>query len=106
MMMFGALLACAGNAIETSVEFQRNPIGIELFAPRFSWKNLSNDWNVQQPFYRIRIARSESDLEHSRHLVWDSEKVNSTDSHLIAYTGPELNPNCTYWWGLSIPENG
>lgn len=93
MMMFGGLLACVGNVIETSVEFQRNPIGIELSVPRFSWKNLSNDGNVQQSFYRIRIARSESDLEHSRHLVWDSEKVNSIDSHLIAYTGPELNPN-------------
>jgi len=106
LMMLCGLLAFAGNSVETSVEFQDNPVGMELSAPRFSWKNLTKDADSQQEYYRIEVAQSESDIKKNKHLVWDSEKVSSTQSHLIAYAGPRLKPNSIYWWKVTVWTSG
>lgn len=102
IILLGGLLSYAGNLIETSVEFQHNPVGISLSSPRFSWKIISNDFGLRQENYRIEVAQSISDLKANNSLIWDSGKVNSEQSHLISYSGPKLMSNCTYWWKVTI----
>ncbi|MDE6528575.1 MAG: family 78 glycoside hydrolase catalytic domain, partial [Muribaculaceae bacterium] len=92
----------AATLIEPCVEFQTNPVGTESTAPRFSWKNLSTARNVKQESYRIELAASPGKLGSEKTLVWDSGKVNSSNSHLIDYTGPQLSPATTYWWKVTV----
>lgn len=95
-------IANAGNTIEPSVEFMKNPVGTEISAPRFSWKNNAPGHNLRQEYYRIEIAESQKALQKGSPLFWDSGKIRTDKSHLVAYTGPELNPADTYWWKVTV----
>lgn len=102
LMMLIGIVAFAGNNLETSVEFQNNPVGIDLSSPRFSWKFLTEDADIQQKFYRLEVAESESDIKNNKHLIWESGKIASDQSHLVTYNGPRLNANKTYWWKVTV----
>lgn len=79
-------------------EYQERPIGIDEAVPRFSWELASEQTNVLQSAYRVRVKRdkkNEDDENDERNgLVWDSGKVASNWSLGIAYDGPALQA-CT-----------
>lgn len=60
----------------------------------------SDERNVQQSAYQIRVASSSSNLSHPD--VWDSGKVTSAESVLVAYTGPQLKPRTRYFWSVRV----
>ena len=44
-------------------EYKINPLGIDEMQPRFSWELLSEQRDVMQTAYRIKVAKSLSDLK-------------------------------------------
>lgn len=79
-------------------EYQERPIGIDEAVPRFSWELASEQTNVLQSAYRVRVKRDKKDEDDENDerngLVWDSGKVASNWSLGIAYDGPTLQA-CT-----------
>lgn len=79
-------------------EYQERPIGIDEAVPRFSWELASEQTNVLQSAYRVRVRRDQKDEDDENDerngLVWDSGKVTSNRSLGIAYDGPALQA-CT-----------
>ncbi|MEW1690601.1 alpha-L-rhamnosidase [Streptomyces sp. NPDC091265] len=83
-----------------TVEYVQHPLGLDAQHPRLSWPMVSDEPNVQQSAYQIRVASSASGL--SSPDVWDSGKVTSGDSVLVPYAGPQLKPRTRYFWSVRV----
>lgn len=72
------------------IESQKNPLGLDVKSPRFSWKLESDRRNVWQRGYQIQVSTDE------RGLLWDSEFIESDASIQVPYQGPPLCPRTRY----------
>ncbi len=86
-------------------EYFTNPIGIDVQKPRLSWKIFSDQENVSQIAYEIRVANSVSELNRTNRLVWSSGKVNSSQSVNVEYQGPALQSSQRVYWQVRIWDN-
>lgn len=82
------------NIQEITVEYQQNPIGLDVRKPRFSWKLNSEKYGVFQSAYRIQVSRDSA----FQSLIWDTGKTESDQSVLIEYSGEELEKFTGYFW--------
>ncbi len=80
------------------IEYQKNPRGIAVKKPRFSWKIESARADTVQKSYYLQVIRE-------GRAVWDSTKVESGDSVLIPYDGEELGEESRYQVKLVIENN-
>jgi len=85
---------------EVRTEYQINPLGIDVRAPRLSWKIESSRRGTAQTAYQIRVAQQPSALE--RHPLWDSGKVASDASIHRVYEGPALESGQRYYWQVRV----
>lgn len=83
-------------------EYRTNPVGIDVEQPRLAWKIVSNDNNVLQSAYEIRVARNEADLKAGRNLLWSSGRITSAQSVHVRYNGPALNERQRVYWQVRI----
>ena len=83
-------------------EYMINPVGIDSRQPRFSWQLRTNERNVRQSAYHIRVAHTERDLTLGRNLVWDSGRTTSSESIQRAYAGPALESGHRYVWQVQV----
>lgn len=74
---------------DLKIEYQNNPVGIDVLVPRFSWIILSNENGIFQTHYKIII-------EIDNEIVWDSKKIESDQSILIPYEGLKLKKQSIY----------
>lgn len=89
----------AGGALQVTkpaVEYARQPLGLDIARPRLSWPLIASGQGQQQTAYQIRVATSPGKLTTPD--VWDSGKVDSDQSVLVPYAGPELKPRTRYHW--------
>ncbi len=83
-------------------EYKTNPLGISVVEPRFSWQLVSDEHNVMQTAYEIRVATSKSDLSKKSKLTWNSGKIESDKSVNVVYGGPEIGSGERVWWQVRI----
>lgn len=82
-----------------------DPLGIDVRAPRFSWKLQAADAklkNLRQTAYRILVASDPGRLAEGKADVWDTGSVNSTETIHIEYGGPKLASGRPYWWKVQV----
>ena len=103
-----AVLACfvfeskAGTAIiKLQVEYQTNPIGIDVEQPRFSWQMQSDQRGESQQAYRLLVSESSENLEAGM-FVYDSGKKETSESVGIEYHGGALKPTTRYFWKVIV----
>lgn len=60
---------------DLTIEYKKNPLGLDEVQPRFSWKLQSDEQNVRQAARRIVV-------ESEGKTVWDSGKVETEESIL------------------------
>lgn len=83
-------------------EHLRDPLGIDVVRPRFSWSvNLTNR-GARQTAYQILAASSEKLLSQNRGDLWDSGKATSSDPLLIEYAGRPLVAGELCYWKVRI----
>ncbi|MGD5763661.1 hypothetical protein QUU53_22500, partial [Xanthomonas citri pv. citri] len=70
-------------------EYRDNPIGLDTRKPRFSWLLSSDSRHALQSAYRIQAA-DRADFSETTLLIWDTQKLESDRSVLIAYEGEPL----------------
>ena len=85
------------------VEYKTNPVGIDAFLPRFSWKLFSKERNTLQKSYQIQVSKD--DKFSKKGLIWQSGDVVSDASHLIDYQGPNLQSRQRYFWKVKVVDN-
>ena len=103
LSLFGVTFAQDLSLKELTVDHKVNPIGTDNKQPRFSWKIIGTGNNILQTAYSLRIATDEK--FSSSKIVWQSGKVESDESILQAYKGPDLKSSQRYFWQVKIWDN-
>jgi len=80
------------------VEYMKNPIGIDVANPRFSWEIESDVTGMKQNACEIILSYDESGSD----VVWDSGIMQSGQSIGITYGGTALSPSTRYYWTVNI----
>ena len=88
---------------ELEVDKLINPLGLDSKNPDFSWIIKSEDYNLNQTHYQVFVATDRTFSNKS--LVWDSGKVNSSESVYVNYQGKSLEYATKYYWTVKVWTN-
>ena len=104
-LIFGLYHGISQKSIvyDLQVDGLYSPIGIDSETPTFSWKIDSEEYDVIQKHYQIFVATDTVFSEKS--LVWDSGKVNSSESVYINFQGQTLEYATKYYWAVKVWTN-
>ncbi len=86
---------------DLKVEYQTNPLGIDVSQPRFNWQMASDRYGAAQSAYQLLVATDEAGLR-SGEYYYDSGKRVSDRSVGIVYEGPALKPSTRYYWTVKV----
>jgi alpha-L-rhamnosidase len=95
-------LHAATSVGELRCEHLENPQGIDPTQPRLSWMLYSSERGVKQSAYQILVASSEDKLKSDAADLWDSGKVLSDESILVAYAGKPLASRTECFWKVRV----
>ena len=80
-----------------------NPLGLDSRNPDFSWRIKSDEYDLNQTHYQLFVATDKIFSKQS--LVWDSGKVNSSESVYVKYQGKSLEYATKYYWTVKVWTN-
>jgi alpha-L-rhamnosidase len=86
------------EAVKT--EYQANPIGIDVRAPRLSWRIQAARRGTMQSAYQIRVATDSGSM--TRAPLWDSGKISSASSTFRPYSGAVTRSGTRYYWQVRV----
>ena len=98
-----ALLACSCQSstpfrLESlQVEYMETPLGIDVAAPRFGWKMVSDRYDQRQVACRIDVKEAATGR-----TVWSSDPHPSDVSVGVVYGGEALKPATRYNWTVTV----
>ncbi|MGC4234706.1 MAG: glycoside hydrolase family 78 protein [Niabella sp.] len=93
------------SVVHPTCEYRTNPLGIDVKAPRLSWKLASKNRDVMQAAYEIRVSEDAKFLVKNNRLLWTSGKVASGQSVFINYSGPALQSRQRCYWQVRVWDN-
>jgi len=93
-MPFSAIVQAMTEVKNLRTEYLRNPVGIDVETPRFSWEWNSTVRGVEQSAYEITVTSDKA----GENIVWKSGKIVSDKSLNIKYAGTALLPMTRYYW--------
>jgi alpha-L-rhamnosidase len=91
-------LQLTGLATESHI----NPSGIDNPNPRFSWKIESKGFDQGQTAYQVLVASSEAKLNETEADIWNSGKVESSQSLFVPIAGAGLESSKEYYWKVRV----
>jgi alpha-L-rhamnosidase len=84
------------------VESLINPMGLDERVPRFSWKLEDARRGAAQTAYQILAASTPALLSAEKGDLWDSGKVASDQSQLVAWAGVALKSRQSVYWKVKV----
>ncbi len=82
-----------------------NPLGIDDLQPRLSWKLTATADRLRgqrQSAYQLIVASDRRLLKKNQGDMWDSGRVESEQSQLVAYAGKPLPSGVMCWWKVRL----
>lgn len=86
-------------------ESMHRPLNVAAARPRLSWRLKSSGAGARderQTAYRILAAASLVELDHDEGPLWDSGKIESSQTIHIPYEGQALAASQQVWWKVRI----
>ncbi|MFI5133784.1 MAG: family 78 glycoside hydrolase catalytic domain [Chitinophagales bacterium] len=83
------------------IENLSNPIGLDVKQPRFTWQLISDQRNILQTAYEIKVYSAEK----SKEPEWGSGKILSDQSVQVPYAGKPLQSGQKYSWQVRVWDN-
>ena len=93
-----ATQAQAFEPVHLRCEYVENPLGIDIRKPRLSWRVEADDRGQAQTAYRILVASSLKKLVADEGDLWDSGKVESSQTLFVEYAGEPLESRRECFW--------
>lgn len=90
------------HVVDLRCEFMKNPLGVDLIQPRLSWQLRDERRGARQRAYQLQAASRAEALVLGKADLWDSGRVVSDQSHLVAYAGPELRSGQWVYWRVRV----
>ena len=79
-----------------------NPQGIDAVTPRLSWISTATERAQVQTAYRIIVASSLKKLNANTGDIWDSKKIESSESLNVIYNGKPLTSTMACYWKVRV----
>ena len=92
----------AAEVTDLRCEYLKNPLGMQETKPRLSWIVTSDRRGERQTAYQILVASSPERLAAQSADLWDSGKVESSQSSHVDYAGRGLVSRQGCWWELRV----
>ncbi|RKD19611.1 alpha-rhamnosidase [Pelobium manganitolerans] len=107
LLIFGfySLKAQVLQVTALKVEQLVNPLGIDVKQPNLSWQIVSQKRGVGQKAYQVLVASSAEKLAQNEGDLWNTGKVNSSESIYVKYNGKELTSRGKCFWKVKIWTN-
>ncbi len=86
-------------------EYRTNPTGIDETEPRLTWTLAANNpaaRDLKQTAYRVVVATTMEQAGALQGDLWDSGKVDSSDSVLVPYKGKALKSGMNAFWRVQV----
>lgn len=83
-------------------EYRVNPMGIDVLKPRLSWIVESSERGQFQTAYQIIVSSTRLNLEKDIGDLWNSGKVESSETNQIEYAGRTLSSRMECWWRVRV----
>ena len=91
----------AGQLLTNSL---KNPLGIPVSSPTFSWIILANGRNISQQAFEIKLVETLGTGKTK--LVWQTGRVADSRSVQVPYKGSTLKANTRYGWQVRVWVKG
>ncbi|WP_136480780.1 alpha-L-rhamnosidase [Cognatitamlana onchidii] len=111
-LLFLAIFCVACNQVSTPrapISFEKltlnskeSPKTIESEQPLFSWVVNAEGFNKSQSGYQILVASAQDKLNENDADIWNSSKVNSSQSTYVKFEGETLEALKSYVWKVKI----
>jgi alpha-L-rhamnosidase len=82
-------------------ENRKDPLGMDVTTPRFSWQLVSDKRNTVQNAYEIQVFSP----NNKKTPYWRSGKIMSAQSVLVPYAGNALESGKKYKWIVQVWDN-
>lgn len=92
LILFKLNVLASGVSVLTC-EMMERPLAINALSPRFGWQ-LEEAGNNQKAYQIV--------LKDENGVVWNSNKVKSSQSQLVLYKGQQLNSGKRYFWTVKV----
>jgi alpha-L-rhamnosidase len=83
-------------------EYLTNPLGIDAATPQLSWIITSSERGQRQTAWRVLVASSLDLLNADRGDLWDSGKVDGSQTAHIRYAGRPLRSHQECYWKVRV----
>ncbi|HID05533.1 MAG TPA: rhamnosidase, partial [Armatimonadetes bacterium] len=105
-----SIITASIQPINLRCEYRVNPLGIDQRQPRLSWSLKASNPQAKglyQTAYQILVASSRAKLDANEGDLWDTGKVESSQSSQIVYAGKPLQSEMECWWKVRVwDQNG
>ncbi|HVB03287.1 MAG TPA: family 78 glycoside hydrolase catalytic domain [Chitinophagaceae bacterium] len=85
-------------------ENRKDPVGLDAWQPRLTWKLSTANRDVLQTAYEIRVGTRYKGNE-VKGLSWSSGKIFSDSSVQVCYKGIPLESGIRYYWQVRVWDN-
>jgi alpha-L-rhamnosidase len=101
--LLGGAAAQSNSGVQNlRCEYLANPLGIDVEKPRLSWMLSAGQKTRIQTAYRILVASRPEILQKDSGDLWDSGRVNSSQSTWIEYAGTPLGSETHAYWKVQV----
>ena len=100
--LWGLQPLVAAEVERLRTEAIKNPVGIDVKHPAFSWTlEAGDERGISQKAYEINVF---TDAAHTR-KIWSSGRMTSDQQIDIPYKGDALAPSTRYYWTVTVWDN-
>jgi alpha-L-rhamnosidase len=94
--------AQSAKPVKLECESLITPLGMDTAKPQLSWKMEDTRSGARQTAYQIQVASKAELLAGGKGDVWDSGRVESSNSQGVIYGGPAFEPSKRYYWRVLV----
>ena len=92
---------------DLTVEYEHAPGNVDpTDTPRFGWRVDADRRGSAQSAYRVVVGRDRERVASGHGDLWDSGRVDSERATSVAYGGPDLAADVTYYWSVNVWTDG
>jgi len=100
-LSFSLFAQTSTEVLRLRTEYLRNPIGIDVKTPRFSWELSAIARGAKQSAYEIIVSTDKA----GANVFWNSGRIESDKSINNMYAGSPLAPSTRYYWHVNVWDN-
>jgi len=101
LILFACVSYSGAGVANLRCEYQQNPLGIDITAPRLSWQLDSTARGEVQQSAQILVASSRANIDANIGDLW-STTINSDRSFQVQYGGAALQSEMACYWKVSV----